>query len=169
MEERFWLLNRPPTVFDPAEFRVDDAVTGETASELASWSSRNRDASCLRLLFLAPKDYGNDGMTCLLKAFAKARIEVYGATLVMGELAKFDPKRIDRRPVGSGRTSWLWLAGRLMVMRPTPTIFVSGKRRLRQARFLSLLWPFSDTVVVSKIDYLVCAFQKRGESAKHRF
>src|SRR2546423_394363 len=53
---------------------------------------------------------------------------------------------------GAGAKVWLLLALRLILMRPTPTLFLAGEKRLREARLLSALWPMTDPVVFLTMD-----------------
>jgi hypothetical protein len=58
----------------------------------------------------------------------------------------------------------LRLALRLALGRPLPTLFLSGEKRLREARWLAALWPGSDTVVAASMNHLVLAIRQLAES-----
>lgn len=155
LAERFWRIERPPTMVNSNMTRFDAPAVQQAASRLAPWLARHHDAERLRLLLLVPAGRWDDDMGYLLEVFPKTHFDVYVAT--EAETTKRQDPRIHVHNVGGGAKAWGLLGLRLALARPTPTIFLAGEKRQRHARLLSTLWPLSDPLVLVAMDQLVSA------------
>jgi LmbE family N-acetylglucosaminyl deacetylase len=160
LAERFWLLKKPPAALDLSSLRADEPVVRRAMEQLASWALNHRDAKRIRLLLLVPAGRWAEDMEYLLQFFPKARFDAYIASAAAAEVAEFVSPRICVRHVAAGTKAWVFLAIRLILMRPAATLFLAGERRLREARFLSAFWPLSDPVVLPTMDDLVSALRR---------
>ena len=159
LAERFWLLRKPPTGAHPLSIRFDEPIVRRAADQLSPWLQLHRNAERIRLLLLVPAGRWAEDMQYLLQVFPMARFDVHVS--VLAETKQLISSRIRVSHVGSGMKKWGPFALRLMLAKPVPTLFLSGERRLTQARMLSRLWPMSDSVVVPTMDHLVCALRRQ--------
>jgi LmbE family N-acetylglucosaminyl deacetylase len=160
LAERFWLVQKPPTVNQPLSIRFDEPIIRHAAKRLAPWVERHRNSERIRLLLLVPAGRWAEDMEFLLETFPKARFDAYVA--IVAETDEFDSSRIHVTHIGSGPRAWMLLSIRLMMMRPAPTLFMAGEKRLRAARRLSRLWLMSDSIVVPTMDHLTSALRQLG-------
>lgn len=163
LAERFWRLKTPPKALPAYSIRFDEAIVRRATEQLALWVTRHRHAKRIRLLLLVPAVRWAEDMEYLLRIFSEARIDAY--VTADPEVAEFDTPRIRVQHVGVGAKVWLLLALRLILMRPAPTLFLAGEKRLREARFLSALWPMSDPVVLLTMDQLVSALRRLASAS----
>jgi hypothetical protein len=157
LAERFWLLRKPPATTQPVSIRFDEPIVRRAADLLSPWVRRHRNAERIRLLLLVPAGRWAEDMQYLLRVFPKAHFDIYAA--VLAETEQFQSPRIRVSHVGSGLKAWGRFAFRLMLMKPLPTLFLAGQKRLREAQMLSRLWPMSDPIVIPTMDHLVAALQ----------
>jgi LmbE family N-acetylglucosaminyl deacetylase len=160
LAERLWHLKNPPTTANPQAFRADAPIVRQATKQLSRWVSRNRNAERVRLLLLVPAGRWAEDMEYLLRILPMAHIDAYVSLAAAAEVVEFESPRISLHYVGAGAKAWVLLAFRLILMRPMPTIFLGGEKRLREARFLSWLWPLADCVVISTMDHLVSALRR---------
>ena len=158
--ERLWRIDRPVKSYNPDLIRVDEPILRHATDELAPWLRRHRDAQNIRLLVLVPPGRWAEDMDYLLHTFPHAQFEVYVAPAAAAEVAQFVPPRCRILPCDAGPKAWVLLALRLMFMRPAPTLFIAGEKRIREARLLSKLWLRSDPVVAPTMDHLVSALRQ---------
>jgi LmbE family N-acetylglucosaminyl deacetylase len=157
LAERFWLLRKPPATTQPVSIRFDEPIVRRAADLLSPWVRRHRNAERIRLLLLVPAGRWAEDMQYLLRVFPRAHFDIYAA--VLAETEQFQSPRIRVSHVGSGLKAWGRFAFRLMLMKPLPTLFLAGQKRLREAQMLSRLWPMSDPIVIPTMDHLVAALQ----------
>src|SRR5262249_25442118 len=160
LAERFWLMRKPPTVKQQLTIRFDEPIIRRAAERLAPWVERHRNAERIRLLLLVPAGRWAEDIQFLLEMFPKAHFDAYVA--VLAETDELDSPRIHVTHIGSGPRAWALLSLRLMMMRPAPTLFMAGEKRLREARGLSRLWLMSDSIVAPTMDHLVSALRQIG-------
>jgi LmbE family N-acetylglucosaminyl deacetylase len=166
--ERFWHINQMPETLEPLSLRADELIVQHAAERLAPWVLKHRNAKRIRLLLLMPAGRWAKDMEYLLDVFPEATVEAYIASAAAAEVANFDSPRVSVRHVDSGTKTWVLLGLRLILMGPAPTLFLAGEKRLREARFLSALWPMSDPIVLPTMDHLVSGLQRLASaSASH--
>jgi LmbE family N-acetylglucosaminyl deacetylase len=158
LAERFWKVEKFPQILEPPFVRADGIGILGASERLAPWLDRHRNAERIRLLLLVPAGRWADDMNFLLDFFSDTRFAAYVAC--SAEVEQFISPRIEVHEVGGGKKAWLLLALRLMLMRPMPTIFLAGERRLQEARWLSVLWPASDALVMATMDHFVSALRQ---------
>lgn len=158
--ERFWRLEKPPTVLEPLSLRIDEPIIRRAVEHLTPWLLRHRIAARIRLVLIVPAGRWAEDIDHLLQVFPKAHIDAYIGSAATAEVAGFESTRIRVQHVGRGMKAWGLFALRLILMPPAPTLFVSGEKRLREAQFLSCLWPMSNAVVLPSMDVLVSALRQ---------
>jgi LmbE family N-acetylglucosaminyl deacetylase len=164
LAERFWRLERLPGALEPLAFWTDEPAARLATQRLAGWIRRHGQADRIRILLLLPAGRWAEDMERTLRAFPRAHFEVYCSPAAAAEVTDFTSPRIHVHHVDGGTRSWLRLALRLALGRPLPTLFLSGEKRLREARWLAALWPGSDTVVAASMNHLVLAIRQLAES-----
>jgi LmbE family N-acetylglucosaminyl deacetylase len=152
--ERFWKMERPPASLDPLSLYVDEAIVRGSAARLARWARRHRNANRIRLLLVVPAGRWAEDMRELLRLFPRTTFEVHASDASLAEIESLRDTRIEVRVV-RGRLAWARLALDLASSRPAPTVFLSGTRREREARWLSRLWPLADPIVLPTMDHLM--------------
>jgi LmbE family N-acetylglucosaminyl deacetylase len=152
--EALWTLRALPQ-------RIDSSVIGSVAipnherANVVKWVSQNKDTECVRVLLLMPTGRWRADLDRLCNAFPKARFKIYYADSAAAEVADAWSDRAEARNVGAGMLGWVFLGLRFAAaMKPLPTLFYVGERRLREARVLSKLWLGSDTLVVASMDWV---------------
>jgi hypothetical protein len=161
--ELLWTLKALPERIDPSGI-VSAAIAGQQEGAVAAWLSKNQEEERLRVLLSMPTGRWAADLEALCVAFPRAKFEVYVAPAAEAEVDDAPSDRVEVRKVASGALAWLLLSLQFfMAMKPLPTLFHAGDRRLRQARILSRLWPGSDTLIVASMDPLVRALQARRQ------
>ena len=163
MAERLWRLDRPPHTLSPLAISADETAAVD-ARRIAPWVGRQRQAARLRLLLLAPAGRWREDMELLFGFFPAARFDVYASTAALAEVESFASPRIRVYPVAAGWAGWAPLALRMPLMRPMPTLFIAGDRRLQAAQRAARLWAMSDTLVLPSMDRLVRTLRQLGPS-----
>jgi len=158
--ERLWHVANVAKFEGSDAIRADAPVVLRTAKQLTPWLKRHRKAKRIRLLLLVPAGRWAEDVKYLLDTFPEAQIEAYVAPAAMAEVAAFASPRCRILPCDAGPRAWAILALRLMFMRPAPTLFIAGEKRLREARVLSALWFRSDAIVLPAMDHLVSALRQ---------
>lgn len=154
--ELLWTLTALPRRIDPAGIISSAFVGRKQEQEVAAWLSKNKEQRQVRVLLSMPTGQWATDLQTLCAAFPRATFEVYVAPAAAAEVSDVPSDRVAVRTVASGALAWLLLSLRLLLaMRPQPTLFYAGNRRLSEARLLSRLWPRSDTLVVESMDPLV--------------
>ena len=87
---------------------------------------------------------------------------MYAAVAALAEVVNTASDRVVARKVGAGSLAWGLLGLRLLVMNPTPILFHAGPRRLRAAKWLSMWWARSDTLVAAAIDSVMLGLARRA-------
>jgi LmbE family N-acetylglucosaminyl deacetylase len=160
LAERFWRLEKRPAALELSSLRVDEPIVRRAMEQLTHWALKHRDAKRIRLLLLVPAGRWTEDMEYLFQVFQNAHIDAYISSAAANEVAEFVSPRINVKQVIAGTKAWTFLAIRLLLMRPTPTLFLAGEKRLREAQLLSALWPMSDSVVLPTMDNLVTALRR---------
>ena len=140
---------------------VSQAVVAQlpAAPVIAAWVARNRDASLVRVLLIAPSGRWRADLNLLSATFPRARFEVCTATVATAEVAEVPSDRVDARKIAGGTLAWLLESLRLSLSRPAPTLLHTAARRMPQARLLSSLWVGSDTLTITSMDQLAGALR----------
>jgi LmbE family N-acetylglucosaminyl deacetylase len=160
MPETLWTLKELPTKIHPSG--ILSAATTEPAliDAATEWAARNKGTRNLRVLLLMPTGQWAGDLEMLFAAFPHAVFEVYVATTAAAEVAAPASDRVEVHVVASGAFSWIIQSlGIALTMKACPTLFHVGERRQWQARFLSKLWPGSDTLIVESMNQLVSALR----------
>ena len=131
---------------------------------VAAWTINNRGAKAVRVMLLTPTGQWAGDLETLCSAFPRARFDLYVALAAAAEVSDAPSDRVQVRKVVRGPLSWMWLSLRLALVKASPTVFCTGDRRLRAARWLSRLWLASDTVVVASMDSLVNRLRAGAET-----
>ena len=160
LAERFWRIDQLRKAQDPRSLRVDETIIQKASVQLTGWAARHRNAKRIRMLLLVPAGRWGEDMEYVLGVFPQADIDAYITSTAAAEVAKFDNPRISVQHVDPGTRAWVFLGLRLVLTRPTPTIFLAGEKRIREARFLSAFWPMSDPIVVPTMDHLVSGLRR---------
>ena len=160
MAEVFWRVDRLPNAVEPLAFYSDQAGLRQTRERLRPWVWRHRNAQRIRLLLARPVGGWAEDADFLLQAFPEAFFDVYASEQAAAEVSDSDRQRVRLHPVGAGSINWLCLGLRLLASAPVPTLFVAGKKRSRQASWLSSLWLGSDTAVVPTMEHLMIALRE---------
>jgi LmbE family N-acetylglucosaminyl deacetylase len=166
LAERLWRLKKTPDALSGLSFSSGEPIIRHAIEKLSPWLRKHRDAERIRLLLLVPAGRWADDVKYLLGVFPKARIEAYVAAAAAAEVAEFESPRIHVHRVASGTQAWLRLALRLILLRPIPTLFLAGEKRLLEARLLSSFWIMSETVILPTMDQLVTALRAIRNGAK---
>jgi LmbE family N-acetylglucosaminyl deacetylase len=127
----------------------------ESEAAVRAWVSRNKQVGRLRVLLTMPTGRWAADLELLSGAFAKATFEVYVSPAAAAEVCDATSARVEMSSVPGGSWAWVSLSLRLAAMKPQPTLFLAGDRRLRQAQVLSKLWIGSDTLIAASMDQLV--------------
>lgn len=161
LAELFWTVLELPGHIDPMGLfpTSTDKQTQESAAE--AWLTRNAGAQRVRVLLLVPAGRWASDLEHLREALPAARFEVFAAPAAAAEVSETACDVVDLRPVGGGAAAWAALAVRLAAARPAPTLFHVGDLRLREARWLSRLWPLSDTLVVASMNRVMRAMERQ--------
>jgi hypothetical protein len=132
---------------------------------VAEWAINHRNAEAVRVLLLTPTGRWAADLEMLCGAFPRARFEVYVALAAVAEVSDASFDRVEVKKVVKGPLSWILLSLRFsLAMKASPTVFFTGDRRLRVARWLSRSWLASDTVVVASMDSLVNALRAGADT-----
>jgi LmbE family N-acetylglucosaminyl deacetylase len=158
LAERLWRVQKPPSMTGSLAIRCDEPIVQKATEKLSGWLRRNRNKSRIRLLLLVPAGRWAEDMQYLLRTFPMAHFDVHVA--IVSETTQFGSPRIRVSQVGSGPKAWGTFAMRLMLMKPMPTLFLAGEKRLRAAQVLSRLWPMSDPLVIPTMDQLISALRR---------
>jgi LmbE family N-acetylglucosaminyl deacetylase len=154
--EILWTLRRLPDNFRPSAIMSTKMAQSDRQEAVAEWAMNNREAKAVRVLLLTPTGQWAADLEMLCGAFPRARFEIYVAPAAVAEVSDASSDRVEVRKVGGGTLSWILLSLRFaLAMKASPTMFYTGDRRLRAARWLSRLWLASDTVAVASMDSLV--------------
>jgi LmbE family N-acetylglucosaminyl deacetylase len=166
MVEHFWHLEKRPTTLDMPSLSIDKELIDQIATKLSRWLQRHRDVKCIRLLLLMPSGRWATDIQVLMEVFPQTRFDVYVSPAATAEVDSFHSSRLRVHHIGAGGKAWSLLAMRLALSRPTPTAFIAGTARLREANLLVKLWPMSDSVVVSTMDHFVLALRQASKVSK---
>jgi LmbE family N-acetylglucosaminyl deacetylase len=158
--EALWTVKVLPRMSDPSGILSASTTRPEQVEAAAAWASRNRNATGLRVLLLMPTGQWASDVALLCAAFPHARLDVIVAATAVAEVASSASDRVDVRMIASGALAWILLSLRIsFAMKAQPTLFYAGERRPGQARFLSKLWPGSDTLIVESMNSLMRALR----------
>jgi LmbE family N-acetylglucosaminyl deacetylase len=157
--ERLWTLASLPERHDTLLLRPDWPELHRQSPAVAEWAGRNREAQRIRVLLLLASGSWAQDQHLLLSTFPQAHLEIYAAPAALAELADSRARRARVHPVAAGSRAWAMLALRLAAAAPAPTLFIAGENRLREARWLSRLWPLSSTIVLPTMDQFVSCLQ----------
>jgi LmbE family N-acetylglucosaminyl deacetylase len=162
--EILWTLRRLPGDFQPSAIMSTKMAQSDRQEAVAKWAINNQEAKAVRVLLLTPTGRWAGDLEMLCGAFPRARFEVYVALAAVAEVSDTSSDRVEMRKVAGGTLSWILLSLRFaLAIKASPTVFFTGDRRLRAARWLSRLWLASDTVVVASMDSLVNALPSGAE------
>jgi LmbE family N-acetylglucosaminyl deacetylase len=129
--------------------------------EIAAWILRHKAEARVRILLQMPTGRWAADIKMLCRVFPKAIFEVYVASAAAAEVGDSPSDRVELREVAEGTLPWVSLSLKICVMKPLPTLFYVGDRRVSAARLLSRLWRGSDTLIVASLDRLVGALRKQ--------
>lgn len=159
LSEMLWTVRHMPDRLDASEIALESSSERNLESTTLAWARRNRDSNRVRVLLLVPTGRWKSDLELLCKAFPRARFELYVAAAAAAEVSDASSDRVDVRKVEGGSPAWGFLSLRLLGSVPAPTLFHTGSRRLREARWLSRMWVLSDTLVVPTMDPVARALQ----------
>ncbi len=163
--EILWTLRGLPRDFRPSAIMSMKMTGPERQEAVAEWVSNNKDAAVVRVLLLTPTGRWAADLEVLCDAFPRTRFDVYVAPAAAAEVNDTLSDRVTVRRVIRGMLGWILLSLRFAFsMKPSPTVFFVGDRRLREARFLSKLWAASDPLVIASMDSLVNALRMQRRS-----
>jgi LmbE family N-acetylglucosaminyl deacetylase len=157
LAESMWRMDRLPKRLAWSDLRGHDGMSKERRARVEDWWREHGRARRIRLLLRAPMGRWSYDARELLEGFPDASFEVHVSSAGVAELRDVASRRFHVHEVRAGAGRWLALALRLAVSRPAPTVFISGRRRMRAARFLAGLWPLSDTLVLVSMDHFLSA------------
>jgi hypothetical protein len=165
--ERLWTVRGLPKEVDPAGILSGAMADAGNGDEIAAWVSRNSDTKRLRILLSMPTGRWASDLELLSGAFPRATFEVYAAPSAVAEVGEAPSDRVEVRSIAGGARAWLSLSLRLSAaLKPMPTLFLPGDRRLQEARLLAKLWLRSDTLTAATMDNVVGALAARGRPAR---
>lgn len=158
--ELLWTVRGLSERVDSSGLRPIATANQGLEQAVVSWVSRNKGAERLRVLLPLPTGRWAADLQLLRCAFPKATFEVFVSPTAAAEVGEATSERVEVRNMAGGAWAWISLSFRISAaMKPLPTLFLAGDRRLRPARLLSRLWPGSDTVVAASMDQLVSALR----------
>lgn len=162
--ERLWRISELPTRIDPAGIFPESADKRRQEQAAEKWLTRNRAARRVRLLLLIPTGRWASDLARLREVLPDARFEVIASPAAWAEVSEAPCEAVELRQAGKGTQAWALLALRLAAAIPAPTIFHVGERRSREAGWLARLWPLSDTLVVTSMNRVMRAVERRLQS-----
>ncbi len=163
--EVLWTLRTLPTHFRPSAIMATKMARLEQQETITDWVSNYEDADAVRILLLTPTGRWAADLQILCRGFPQARFEVYAAKAAAAEVSDAQSDRVRVQRVMTGLLAWISLSLRFtLTKRASPTVFIVGRRRLREARMLSGLWLASDTLVLASMDSLLGALAARRDS-----
>jgi len=158
--EALWTVKELPDNLDSRGIASSAAAKQFDNDAIRTWLNRNQARARVRVLLPVPTGRWPQDFASLRKAFPKATFEIYTSSASRAEVDDVPADLADIRQLSTGIAAWLILSLRLAFsFTAAPTLFHAGDRRLRQAKLLSLLWPRSDTIIVSSMDAVVGLLQ----------
>jgi LmbE family N-acetylglucosaminyl deacetylase len=159
MAEILYRVEAPPRRLDLLALSVGAPEVRRLAQELGPWIERHRRARRVRLFIRPPAGRWAEDVQLLLDAFPAARFTVWASSDALAEAADARLPRVEVRPVGKGAVAWALCMLAAQLQGPAPTLMIAFPDRLREARSLGRLLPWSDTLVLSSTNQLALALR----------
>jgi hypothetical protein len=160
--ERLWTVRALPVQLHVDEIRVlsDDEEAQQRNSE--RWLAKNGGATRVRILLLVPTGRWKTDLSQLRQAFPRAKFDVYATPAALEEVSETPSDSLVVTKVDGGARAWAMLALRLVVSKRMPTLFHAGQGRIAIAKWLSVMWPLSDTLVVPSMNPVMRAIRRNA-------
>lgn len=158
--EQLWLLRNVPAAIDKNMIYYDREIIDRLKMSFGNWFRSATNASKVRLLFLLEPGRWSDDAATLIEYLPNATFDVFATAGSSAEMSRCAMGRFSISYLDKGPGAWLKLAAKLAVSEPCPTVFISGTKRIKEARWVSHLWPMTATIVVPTLDHLLILFEE---------
>lgn len=160
--EQFWRVEKMPAAMNRNRTYYDRKGLDKLKKGFNSWISQNQPSRIRLLLLMEPGRWQDDAGE-LKKHFPNTKFEIFAAIGSAGEMSKLESAEFMIKYVARGPRPWLGLALKLALSRPLPTIFISGTNRVKEANWISWLWPMSETIVLPTLDHFMILLEENLE------